>query len=97
MLLVSLPMFVLTDIPAITHWPIFLITATGAMSGLIFSTLAYRKAKASIVAPVQYSQILWAILFGYTIFHQTPDIWTLAGAGIIIGAGLYLLYSEKGG
>jgi len=94
--LVSLPMLVLYDIPTITDWPYFLISAITATTGLIFSAIAYRKAKACIVAPIQYSQILWGIAFGALIFHQTPDVWTLAGASIIIGAGLYLLYSEKG-
>jgi S-adenosylmethionine uptake transporter len=55
---------------------------------------AYRRAEAAIVAPMQYSQILWAALFGALFFGETPDEATLVGAGLIIASGLYIVFRE---
>jgi len=56
---------------------------------------AYRRAEAALVAPMQYSQILWATLFGALLFDEWPDLWTLAGASVIIAAGLYIVLRES--
>ena len=55
---------------------------------------AYRRAEAALVAPMQYSQIIWATLFGALLFDEWPDAWTMAGAAVIIGAGLYIVLRE---
>ena len=55
---------------------------------------AYRAAPAGVVAPMQYSQIVWATLFGALFFDEVPDGLTVLGAGIIIGSGLYILLRE---
>ena len=55
---------------------------------------AYRRAEAALVAPMQYSQIIWATLFGALLFDEWPDAWTMVGAGVIIGAGLYIVLRE---
>lgn len=59
-----------------------------------FLILAHRRAPASIVAPFIYTEIVWMIALGALLFGQWPDGWTLAGAAIVIGSGLYLLYRE---
>lgn len=59
-----------------------------------FLILAHRKAPASIVAPFIYTEIVWMIALGALLFGQWPDHWTLAGAAVVIGSGLYLLYRE---
>lgn len=56
---------------------------------------AYRAAEASIVAPMQYSQILWATVFGVLLFDEWPG-WNVAiGASIVILSGLYILFRES--
>lgn len=55
---------------------------------------AYRRGPAIIVAPMQYSQIIWAIALGAVFFGETPDLWTFAGTGIIVASGLYILRRE---
>ena len=52
-------------------------------------------AYAVVVAPMQYSLILYAALWGYLVFGDLPDRWTWAGTAIIVGSGLYMLYVEK--
>lgn len=59
--------------------------------------MAYRRAPAVVVAPMQYSQILWAALFGYLFFNEAPDGYTVMGASIIIASGLYILFREDTG
>jgi drug/metabolite transporter (DMT)-like permease len=52
-------------------------------------------APASIVAPYQYTLIVWAALFGYLVFGDVMGIWTIVGAAVICGAGLALLIFER--
>lgn len=72
------------------------IAALGFTGGLCL-VMAYRNAEAAIVAPMQYSQIIWATIFGYLLFGETLDGATLAGAGIIICSGLYIVFREAQG
>lgn len=58
---------------------------------------AYRYGEAAIVAPMQYSQILWATLFGFLLFGESLDRATIYGAGLIILSGLYIVYRESRG
>ncbi|MBO0347518.1 DMT family transporter [Roseibium limicola] len=55
----------------------------------------YRSAPAGVIAPMQYSQILWAALFGYLFFQETPDIYVGLGSGLIIASGLFLVWRES--
>lgn len=56
---------------------------------------AYNNGEAAIIAPMQYSQIIWATLFGMLYFNETIDQTTLLGAGVIIGSGLYIVLRES--
>lgn len=56
---------------------------------------AYRRAEATVVAPMQYSQIIWAALFGWLFFSEFPDWWTMLGALVIIASGLFILFRES--
>lgn len=58
---------------------------------------AYRMAEASMVAPMQYSQILWATLFGALFFDEWPGTNVAVGAAIVIASGLYILFRESSG
>ena len=60
-----------------------------------FIIQAYRTGEASTVAPMQYSQIIWAGLFGYVVFDEVPDAMTFLGAAIIILSGIYILWREN--
>jgi drug/metabolite transporter (DMT)-like permease len=56
---------------------------------------AYRRGDAAIVAPMQYSQILWAAGYGILIFDEKGDTTTWIGAGIVIASGLYIVLRES--
>lgn len=73
--------------------------AMGIMALLYFvATLfmigAYRVGEAAIVAPMQYSQMIWALIFGYFLFGEVPDVQTLFGVMVIIASGIYIVYRE---
>jgi drug/metabolite transporter (DMT)-like permease len=52
-------------------------------------------APASVVVPLTYTQLVWASLIGFFAFGSTPDLWTIAGAGIITASGLYVWHRER--
>ena len=58
-------------------------------------TLAFRYASPPTLAPLEYTGLLWAILLGYLIFRETPDIWTIIGMLLITGAGFSVIKREK--
>lgn len=57
--------------------------------------MALDAAQAVVVAPVQYSLLIWGTCYGFVIFGQLPDAWTLIGAVIIVATGLYTLNRER--
>jgi drug/metabolite transporter (DMT)-like permease len=56
---------------------------------------AHKMASATALAPYPYSQANWSTLAGYLVFGDLPDGWTIAGAGIIIASGLYIVQREQ--
>lgn len=73
---------------------LLLVVAIFGLVGAFLSILAYRKAEAVIVAPMQYSQIVWAVFFGYMFFGEAVDAPTMVGATIVILSGLYIVFRE---
>ncbi len=69
------------------------IAALGLLGGVLIIA-AYRRAPAIIVAPMQYSQIIWAIIFGHFLFGENIDMYTAIGTGIIIASGVYIVLRE---
>ncbi|HSG36384.1 MAG TPA: DMT family transporter [Paracoccaceae bacterium] len=85
--------FVYEPMPA-THIGLVAIMAIlGSAAGLIIIG-AYKSGEAIVVAPMQYSQIIWAAIFGYFIFSESVDLYTAVGAMIIIASGLYIVLRE---
>lgn len=83
------------------HWPSLhqwlLLLGYGLLAALasVLLMLATQKAPANHVAPTQYSQMLWAVLLGYVVFHDPLD-WPMAiGIAIILGAGLFTFVREE--
>ncbi len=64
----------------------------GAQICLIY---AFRFAQAAVVAPFHYSQMIWAVIYGALVFGDWPDAYTLAGAGLIVGTGVYIVLREN--
>jgi S-adenosylmethionine uptake transporter len=75
---------------------IAVIAALGFVASL-FVISAYKAAEAVIVAPMQYSQMIWAAIYGLVLFNEVPDRLTLVGAGVIMASGLYIVLRESRG
>ncbi|MGA1209712.1 MAG: DMT family transporter [Gemmobacter sp.] len=74
---------------------LMIYVAFGAFFAMSLLIAAYRNAEAVLVAPMQYSQIIWAVIFGLAFFGEMPDLQTLIGAGIVMASGLYILMRER--
>jgi drug/metabolite transporter (DMT)-like permease len=63
-------------------------------SGHIFLTESYRYAAASVVAPFDYTAMIFALVLGYAMFGEVPTTMILLGSGIIAAAGLFVIWRE---
>jgi drug/metabolite transporter (DMT)-like permease len=81
--------------PDLHQWLLLLGYGLLAALAAVLLMLATQKAPANHVAPTQYSQMLWAVLLGYVLFHDELD-WPMAvGIAIILGAGMFTFVREE--
>jgi drug/metabolite transporter (DMT)-like permease len=73
------------------------LIALGVLGGFahILLTESYRYGTASLVAPFDYTSMLWALLLGYWLFGELPDTLVYVGASIVTGAGLFVIGRER--
>jgi len=77
------------------HWPLFVgIGVTGAL-GQHLITEAFRHAPAAVVAPFEYTALLWGVALDLVIWHVLPGFATLLGGAIVVSAGLWLMARER--
>jgi drug/metabolite transporter (DMT)-like permease len=75
-------------------WLVPVLGLTGFF-GQLAITQAFRHGQASVVAPFEYTALAWAMALDWLIWSTLPDRYTLLGAAIIIGSGIYLIRHEK--
>ena len=68
----------------VEHWPILLGLAISGVLGQYAITEAFKRSDASVVAPFDYTALIWGITFDAMIWHTLPDRMMLMGAAIII-------------
>jgi drug/metabolite transporter (DMT)-like permease len=81
--------------PTLEHWCIFLFLGIAGSVSHLCLIRAFRVVPASVVAPFGYTSLVWAVGFGFIIFGELPDRWTVIGAAIIIASGLYIYHREN--
>ena len=81
--------------PQLTHWGVFFGTGVLGAAAHLCLVNALRLAEASLIAPFNYTKLLWVSILGYLLFDDTPTVNTLLGSIVIIVAGLYVLYRES--
>jgi drug/metabolite transporter (DMT)-like permease len=80
--------------PTPGDWALFISLGLLGSLTMWFMTLAYRHAPAAVVAPFDYTILLWGLLLGWVIWHELPDPEIWPGAAILIGCGLYITHRE---
>ena len=78
------------------HWYIwFAGLAVAICCGYLFNVMGTRLGELSFVGPFKYTSILLAFVYGYLIWGESPTLLMLAGAGIIVASGIYLIRHEQ--
>lgn len=73
----------------------FIGVAAFGTAGFCLITQAFRMAPAAVVAPLDYTGLLWATLFGWLFWSEVPDLWTCLGAVMIILSGIACMLWAK--
>ncbi len=90
-------------LPFFWQWPttaveVALLSGIAVLAALaeLLVIKALEVAQAVVVAPLQYTLLIWSTMYGYLVFGQLPDLWTWIGALIIVATGFYTLQRERG-
>jgi drug/metabolite transporter (DMT)-like permease len=81
--------------PGLPDLGLFVLAGCISIVALLCTNRSLKLAPASVVVPYQYSMIVWAVMFGYVVFGDVPQVSTIVGAAIIIAAGLYIFIREQ--
>ena len=80
--------------PSIADFLLMVACGVIATAGAVLLTQAYRMAEASFVASFEYTALIWGTMWGFAFWSEVPGVHTIVGAICIIGAGLYMLWSD---
>jgi drug/metabolite transporter (DMT)-like permease len=80
--------------PTGREWVVIVGAGFLGVFGQLLMTLSYRYAEASTIAPLDYANLLVAVLYGYFLFGETPGLSTWLGAPLVIAAGSIILWRE---
>jgi drug/metabolite transporter (DMT)-like permease len=80
--------------PDATDWGLLLLVGVWGTIGAFAVIHAYRRGEASMLAPLEYTALIWSIIFDLLLFQLTPIPAVLIGAAIIIAANIYIAHRE---
>lgn len=75
--------------------PWFILTGLLGTAGIYLLSMAYARAEAQVLAPVEFTALAWAALLGVVLFHEVPGARVLIGASVIIAACLFAAWDER--
>ncbi len=80
-----------------TPWQATLLVAAGLLGGIgqILLTESYRHADVGVIAPFEYVSMILALVLGYALFEEVPTATMLAGAALLVAAGLFIIWRER--
>jgi drug/metabolite transporter (DMT)-like permease len=93
---------VVAAVPGIAEWKpigwetagVMLIQGIASAFGQLAMIRAFRFGEASMLAPIEFTALIWATLFGFWFWGDLPTVFVLIGAALIIGANLYIAHRE---
>jgi drug/metabolite transporter (DMT)-like permease len=80
--------------PTPTQWLLIVLAGLFGVFGQLLMTYSYRYAEASAIAPLDYSNMIVAIIIGYAFFDEIPALSIWIGAPLILASGLIILWRE---
>ncbi|WP_338662233.1 DMT family transporter [Pararoseomonas sp. SCSIO 73927] len=83
--------------PTAWQWGMLLVVGLLSVVAQLLMTAAYRAAETTLLAPFEYSAILWTTALGLLLWSEVPDGWDLAGFALLVGAGLAIWRMELAG
>jgi drug/metabolite transporter (DMT)-like permease len=80
--------------PTLADWPV--LVGIGLIGGIaqLTMTRAFMQAPVAVIAPFEYSSMIWAVTIGYFFWGEVPDVWVWVGTVIVVASGLFILYRE---
>lgn len=83
--------------PPATQQEVLLLIAMAGLAAVAETLviMALDAAQAVVVAPLQYTLLIWGTMYGFLVFGDLPDGWTWVGASIIVATGIYTLNRER--
>ena len=81
--------------PSGVEWAKYAVAGTFAGFGHVALLAAARTTPANLIAPANYSQIIWAVFIGLVFFNEVPDIWTIAGIVLVTVSGVMTLIRDE--
>ncbi len=91
----AVPALAIAPPPTWSDWPIFLLMGLFAAGFLYLMARAYAGAEAQQLAPIHYTELIWASLLGFVLFQEEPRPQIYLGAVLIIAAGIYAAWDER--
>ncbi|TVR09132.1 MAG: DMT family transporter [Salinarimonadaceae bacterium] len=82
------------NMPDATDFAILVFAGFCGGIGQILLTQSYRYGDASLIAPFEYTSMIWAVAFGWIVFDQLPESAVIGGAAIVISAGVFVIWRE---
>jgi drug/metabolite transporter (DMT)-like permease len=80
---------------ALEHWPLLAALGLLGASGHYLMVRALALVPAVVVQPIFYMMLVWAAFWGFVLFGEIPDRYTVLGALLVVGAGLYAAWREQ--
>lgn len=80
--------------PTASEWRLLVVVGVLGVLGQLIMTYSYRYAEASTIAPLDYANLIVAVLYGYFFFDEIPGLSTWIGGSLVVAAGLVILWRE---
>jgi S-adenosylmethionine uptake transporter len=94
-LIIAGPTLAFATPPNPSDWPFFILMGALAAVFMYLMAQAYARAEAQQLAPIHYTELIYASLIGYVVFQETPRVQIYAGAALIIAACLWAAYDGR--
>ena len=78
------------------HWPWLILLGVSGTFGQLMLTGAFKRASVAVIAPLDYTHMIWAVIYGYVFWGHLPGVSTWTGTAVIVSSGLFIIFREHG-